>query len=192
MKPTTRSLAVMALATLGSLPAWASDGFRPMIGVALTGGGEKLSTVTFTDGSSENIKSGGLVHLFAGVEYRNGAFALQANVGYHVDDTSAASNGSVKFARMPVEVLGFWHVADHWRFGGGWRKAGSAKLSSSGAAASVGSATFSSKGGLVLQGETFFGNSQASAYLRYVTEDYELRGVSVSGNHVGLGAAYRF
>jgi hypothetical protein len=114
-------------------------------------------------------------------------------VGYHVDDTSAASNGSVKFSRLPIELLGFWQVADNWRFGGGFRKAGSAKLTGSGAAASVGRSTFSSKGGLVLQGETFFGTNQAtSAYLRYVTEDYELRGVSVSGNHLGLGIAHRF
>ena len=193
MNSTTRTVAVLAIAALGSTPALANDGLRFFIGAALTGGGEKLSTVTFTDGSSENIKSGGLVHLFGGIEYRQGAFALQANVGYHVDDTSAASNGSVKFSRMPIELLGFWQVADSWRFGGGLRRAGSAKLSGSGAAASVGRSTFSSKGGLVLQGETFFGTNQAtSAYLRYVTEDYELRGVSVSGNHVGLGIAHRF
>lgn len=193
MKSTLRSAAVLALAALGSLPALANDGLRLMIGTAITGGGETLSTVIFTDGSSEKIKSGGLLHLFGGLEYRIGSFTLQANVGYHVDDTSAASNGSVKFSRMPVELLGFWHVADDWRIGGGFRKAGSAKLSGSGAAASVGRSTFSSKGGLVLQGETFFGSGQTiSAYLRYVTEDYELRGLSVSGNHVGLGVAYRF
>ncbi len=192
MKSTTRSFAVLAIAALGSLPALANDGLRPVFGAAVTSGGEKLATVRFTDGSTENIKSGGLIHLFGGVEYRSGAFALQANVGYHVEDTSAASNGSVKFSRMPIEVLGFWHLSDSWRFGGGFRKAGSAKLTGSGAAASVGSFTFTGKGGLVLQGETFFGGSQASAYLRYVTEDYELRGVSVSGNHVGLGFAFRF
>lgn len=193
MKSAIRNVAVLAIAALGSLPALANDGLRFLIGTAVTGGGETLSTVIFTDGSSEKIKSGGLLHLFGGLEYRIGAFTLQANAGYHVDDTSAASNGSVKFSRMPVELLGFWHVADDWRFGGGFRKAGSAKLTSSGAAASVGRATFSSKGGLVLQGEAFFGSGQAiSAYLRYVTEDYELRGISVSGNHVGLGVAYRF
>lgn len=196
MTPITRTLAVLAtasLTTLGSLPALAADGLRPVLGVAVTAGGETLATVRFTDGSSENIKSGGLVHLFAGAEYRSGAFALQANLGYHVDDTSSASNGSVKFSRMPIELLGFWHVNDSWRFGGGLRKAGSAKLSGSGAAASVGSFSFSGQAGLVLQGETFFGEGlAASAYLRYVTEDYQLRGLSVSGNHLGLGIAYRF
>lgn len=192
MTSTTRSLAVLALAALSSVPALANDGLRPVIGAAITSGGETLVSVRFTDGSSENIKSGGFVHLFGGVEYRSGAFTLQANVGYHVDDTSAASNGSVKFSRMPVELLGFWQLNDMWRFGGGFRKAGSAKLTGSGAASSVGNISFTGKGGLVLQGETFFGGSQASAYLRYVTEDYELRRVSVSGNHLGLGIAYRF
>ncbi len=191
MKFHVRSIAAMALATTITLPALAADGLRPVVGVAVTSGGETLATVRYTDGSSQNIKSGGLIHLFGGVEYRSGSLALQANVGYHVDDTSA-NNGSVKFSRMPIELLGFWHASDTWRFGAGFRKAGSAKLSGSGAAASVGNFSFNGKGGLVLQGEYFFDNDKASTYLRYVTEDYTLRGFSVSGNHAGLGLAYRF
>lgn len=187
-----RTLIAAGLAALATMPAVAADGLRPVIGLALTGGGETLATVRYTDGSTQNIKSGGFVHLFGGFEYRSGALSMQANVGYHIDDTTG-NNGSVKFSRMPIEVLGFWHASDTVRLGGGYRRAGTAKLSGSGAASSVGSFSFTGKGGLVLQGDYFFGaDHKASAYLRYVIEDYTLRGSSFSGNHLGLGVAYRF
>jgi hypothetical protein len=187
-----RTLVAAGLAALASTPALAADGLRPVIGVAVTGGGETLATVRYTDGSTQNIKSGGLAHLFGGFEYRSGALSMQANVGYHVDNTTG-NNGSVRFSRMPIEVLGFWHASDTVRLGGGFRRAGTAKLSGSGAASGVGNLSFTGKGGVVLQGDYFFGaDNRASAYLRYVIEDYTLGGSTVSGNHLGLGAAYRF
>ena len=101
--------------------AMAAEGIRPVFGMAVTGGGEKLATVVYTNGTTQTVKSGGLLHLFGGVEYEAASYAIQANVGYHVDDTNA-TNGSVKFARMPVELLAFWKATDAWRFGGGVRR----------------------------------------------------------------------
>lgn len=187
IKLTAVALTTLALAT----PSLAATGLRPVFGVAVTGGGEKLVTVTYVNGGTQTVKSGGLLHLFGGVEYDAPAFAIQANVGYHVDDTSA-TNGSVKFARMPLELLAFWRASDTWRLGGGVRKAGSAKISSSGAASNVGSATLDSQAGLVLQGEYAFWGDRGSVYLRSVTETYTVNRVDISGNHVGLGFAFRF
>jgi hypothetical protein len=184
------ALAAAAATTLAS-PALAADGLRFTVGTALTGGGEKLATVAYTDGSSQDVRSGGLVHLWLGFEYQAGAFALQGNLGYHVDDTSA-KNGSVKFKRNPVELLGFWHVSDSVRLGGGVRKATGAEVNSSGAASSLGNYGFESKVGVVLQGEYFVTGDKFSVYGRYVAEDYTVYGVKVSGNHVGAGIAYRF
>jgi hypothetical protein len=184
-------LAVLALAALTTLPALAADGFSPVLGATLTGGGEKLARVDYTDGNSQTIKSGGLIHLFGGFEYQAGSFAVQANAGYHVDDTTA-KNGSVKFSRWPVEVLGFWQVADHVRLGGGLRKTGSAKLSSSGAASGVGGLTLQGGMGAVLQGEYLFGAGRYGAHGRFVSEKYKVDGKSVSGNHVGAGVSVRF
>ena len=107
-----RALILMALAACAS-PTLAAEGFRPLLGATITGGGETLATVLYTDGSTQEVRSGGLVHLFAGIEYQGAGFAVQANVGYHVDDTSGR-NGSVKFARVPVELLGFWRVSHTW------------------------------------------------------------------------------
>ncbi len=192
--PKLASVASAAVATLAAFcmtPALAAEGLRPVFGFSVTGGGETLASVTYTDGSTQKVKSGGLVHLFGGVEYQGAGYAVQANVGYHVDDTSAR-NGSVKFARVPVELLGFWQLSDTWRLGGGLRKASNAKITSSGAASNVGSATFEGKAGVVLQGEYRFWGETASVLLRYVAEDYTINRSTISGNHVGLGIAFRF
>jgi hypothetical protein len=196
-KPFSRSVgsltlsAVVAASALCATQAFAGDTFKGVLGVTLTGGGDKLATVTYTNGNSQNIKSGGLLHIFGGVEYvPTNAFALQATVGYHVDDSNA-KNGSVKFSRVPVEVLGFWKAADTWRFGLGLRKTSGAKLTSSGEASNIGNFKLDSKLGAVLQGEYLF-NPSGSVFVRYVGEKYTVNKVGVSGNHVGLGTSFRF
>jgi hypothetical protein len=184
-------LVTFALATFALTPAFAADGLKPVVGATFTAGGEKLAQVDYTDGSTQNIKSGGLIHLWGGAEYQSGAFALQANAGYHVDDTHA-KNASVKFARYPVELLSSWQVADNVRLGGGLRKTSGAKLTSSGAASNLGSLKLEGQAGAVLQGEYFFAGNRFSLLGRYVSEDYKVGGASVSGNHVGVGFAARF
>lgn len=191
MKFVSRMLAMAAMTFLAGGSALAADGVHPVIGTSLTFGGETLATVRYTNGNSEDVKSGGLIHLFGGVEYQKGKFALQANIGYHVDDTSA-SDGKVQFSRVPVEVLGFWQASDKIRVGGGVRKATGAKVKGSGAASSLGSIDLDADTGLILQAEYFFDDGQFSAFARFVQEDYKVNGASISGNHTGLGVAYRF
>jgi hypothetical protein len=183
---TAAALAALAFAA----PSHALEGFKPLLGAAVTGGGETLVTVPFTDGTSQDIRSGGLLQLFGGFEYQapESPFAIQVNLGYHVDDTTA-TNGSVKFARFPFEVLGFYQFNETYRLGLGLRKANDVKLTSSGAT-SVGNYKFTGETGLILQGEYLMG--AASVYLRYVSEDYKIGRASVSGKHVGLGVSYRF
>ncbi len=164
--------------------------WRPLLGVSATTGGDTLVSVAYTDGTRQNVKSGGLVHLFGGVEYDTGAVVVQATLGYHTDDTNA-SNGSVKFSRYPVELLGLWKAPGAWRVGGGVRKALGARVSSSGAARpGVGGARFGSELGVVLQGEYVFGDG--SVFLRQVRERYTVDRRTVDGDHVGIGVAFRF
>lgn len=184
-----RHMAVAALAIAATSIAHA-QGFKPVLGMSVTGGGETLATVTYTDGSTQKIRSGGLVHLFGGVEYESATFAVQANLGYHVDDSNAR-NGSVKFSRVPVELIGFWRTTDQVRLGLGVRKATGAKLSSSGAAANVGGGSLDSKPGFIVQGEFAF-SPMISMLLRFVAEDYEVGTAKIGGNHGGLGVAFRF
>jgi opacity protein-like surface antigen len=191
-------LAGAALAVAAATPTFAADGsaLKPVIGATLTGGGKTLVEVEFDDGGSRKISSGGLTHLFAGLEYREpGApWSIQATVGYHFDRVSA-DNGSLSFSRVPLEVLGFWHANDNIRLGGGLRKATGTQFETSGAGNDIAPEfNMRSSLGVVLQGEYLFGE-HASVFLRYVNEKYKsnyLVGGEVSGEHGGIGFAYRF
>jgi hypothetical protein len=187
------ALALAPALAVAQTPAPAADagsGLRFLLGVSLTGGGDTLATVRFTDGSSQNISSGGFVQLFGGAEYDTGSVVVQGTLGYHVDDTSA-SNGSVKFARYPAELLGLAKLGENWRLGGGLRKALNARVTSSGAArGSIGGLEFDSELGFVLQLERHFG--PGSVFGRVVAEKYTVGREKVDGNHIGVGVAYRF
>lgn len=189
-------LAVSALALATSLPAAAAGVYdnsgHVVLGLGLTFGGETLATVHFTDGSTQDVKSGGLVHFYGGYEYRlDNRVSVQATVGYHVDDVSA-KNGSLKFSRYPLEILGYYGLTDSLRFGGGFRYAMNPKITSSGAA-SVGNYDFENAAGLVVEAEYLF-TPQVGVKLRGVSEKYKFKGTStsVSGNHGGIYASYYF
>ena len=172
-----------------SEPAIAGPTVRPLLGMGLTFGGDTLATTFFTDGTQNDIKAGQLVQLYGGLEYRaTPLLSIQATVGYHVDNSSA-SNGNVKFSRIPVELLGHFHASETWQFGGGLRVVNSPKLSSSGAASSIGSVDFDNTTGLVIEGEYRL-NSKLGFKLRYVSESYEAKapfaGSTVDGSHIGL------
>ena len=95
--------AALALACTG---AHAREGFNGLVGGGFTFGGEDLVTVTYDDGHTQDVRSGGLVTFYGGVEYRfDSIFSLQTTIGYHIDSVSA-ENGSVRFSRYPLELLG--------------------------------------------------------------------------------------
>jgi hypothetical protein len=187
-----KQIAVVVAAAALALSATAhAEGWHPVLGASITGGGKTLVTVHYTNGQTQDVRSGGLVHLFGGAEYEfNDQFSLQGNVGYHVDN-STAKNGEVKFSRWPVELIGLWKINPTIRLGVGVRKATGAKFTSSGAASSAGSASFDSKAGVILQGEYLF-SPHWGMLVRGVTESYEVYGTKVQGNHIGVGVSYRF
>ena len=84
---------------------------HPLVGIAITGGGDKLSSVEYTNGDSKDITAGGLVQLYGGVEYheKGSPFGFQATIGYHVDNTSARQRPSVP--RLPIEAIALFNVA---------------------------------------------------------------------------------
>jgi hypothetical protein len=176
-----------------SLCSHAED-LRPLhfvLGTGITGGGEKLATVTYTNGDTQDIRSGGLVHYFAGVDVRAAPFlSVQATVGYHVDTSSGASNGSVRFTRVPVEVLGYFHVNDAIRLGGGVRLINSPELRGRGVASNV-NESFDNSVGVVLEGEYKFTN-WFGVKLRAVSESYRAKstGIKANGDHAGVYAAF--
>lgn len=123
-------LAAGLLMAAGSASAQApQQNFRFGMQFGLTGGGDTLATVRFTNGKSENIKAGGLVHLAAGVLWTPAQipFAGQLMFGYHVDNITA-DNGELRFSRYPVELLGLYTGAGKLRLGAGLRFVNSPRL----------------------------------------------------------------
>jgi opacity protein-like surface antigen len=189
-------LAAAALTLGAAMSAHAADagsGFRFLVGAGLTFGGDTLINVAFTDGSHEDIKAGGLVHLYGGGEFRLGdQVALQATIGYHVNDTSAASNGSVRFTRVPVDLLAVYQLNDTVRLGVGAQFVSGPELKGSGVASNI-NAKFDSTTGVILEGEYLF-SPKAGVKLRYVAEKFKPQNNSnkIDGSHLGLMATYYF
>jgi hypothetical protein len=197
------------LGALAAGPAWAQDDtqneappavssssgpkLRPLIGGGFTFGGDNLATVFFTDGSTEDIKAGQLIQFYAGLEYQPvPTFSLQATVGYHVDD-SGDGDASLRFSRYPVELLGHFHLDEHWRLGGGARFVGNAKLAPRGG---LGGATleYGDTTGVVVEGEYRF-TPRLGLKVRYVSEEYELQAPfsgTFDGSHLGVMLNFYF
>ena len=188
-------VAALAAATLAPTLAQAamdtSNPVHPLLGIALTGGGDKIASVEFQNGGSRDITAGGLVQVWGGVEYReqDSPFAVQGTIGYHFDNTSA-DNGSQRFERFPIELIALYSVTPHARVGVGARYAMSAKFKSSGAG-DVGDFNFKSQLAPLLMGEWLITPSWG-VQVRYVHETYKLNGVSIDGSHGGVGLNYYF
>ncbi|MBL8343071.1 MAG: hypothetical protein JNL30_16510 [Rubrivivax sp.] len=191
------ALAAMAalLATSGAAVAQAAADrpVRGFVGIGLAGGGDKLATVQWSNGDTTNIKAGGLVDFRVGADVRLGEspFSLLASVGWF-SDSANGNNGSVRFERYPLELMGSWRLAEGYRLGLGVRNPGDGKLKGRGAASNLGTTTFKGELGYVLEGEWLFGRSWGVA-LRYVGEEYKApNGQKVDGSHVGLRGAFYF
>ncbi|NVM77965.1 hypothetical protein FHW83_003789 [Duganella sp. SG902] len=150
-----------------------------------------LATARYTNGKSQDIKAGGGVYFTAGADYRvSPEFSIQGTLNFHVDDTNA-DNGSIKFKRFPVEVLGYYHLNNQWRIGAGVRYTSGAKLSSSGAAAGL-NVKFDNAVSGVLEAE-YFWTPSFGMKMRYVNETFKKSGYEdVKANHVGISANYYF
>jgi hypothetical protein len=185
------ALAVAALAPSFAHAAADDSGFHPLVGTAITYGGDDLATVEFESGGSRTIKAGNLVQIHAGAEYRvpNSPLSFEATIGYHFDNVSA-ENGSLRFDRFPIEAILLWAPEAHWRLGVGARYAMSARLSSSGAS-DIGNYDIKAQVGALLMGEWRITPSHG-VQIRYVHETYKLNGVSIDGSHAGVGYNYYF
>lgn len=192
----TRGALGLALAFGASFGARADDtgaSFKFLLGQGLTYGGDSLITVPYTDGSQDVFKAGGLVQFYAGGEYRLAdKIALQATVGYHLNYAKASSDGSVRFTRIPVDVLALYSLTDNIRVGGGAQWVGRPELKGSGLAGNIGQ-RYDSTLGAIVEGEYLF-TPHIGLKLRYVSERFKPSngGPSVDGSHAGLLFSYYF
>jgi hypothetical protein len=163
-----------------------------LLGAGVTGGGDKVATAIYTDGSTKSVNGGGLFLMYAGVEYRvNDVFSAQGSLGYHVDQVTG-TNGDITFGRFPLEFMGYYHINDQLRLGGGARFVNGAKVKGSGVVSNI-NASFDNAVGMVIEGE-YMTSPKIGVKVRYVKEEYQLSGTSVKydGSHFGLLANVYF
>jgi hypothetical protein len=185
-------LALALAATTLCAAAQDAPGVRPLIGTGLTFGGDKIATVDFTNGSSESIYAGGLVMFYVGAEWRfNSPFALQTTIGYHVDDSSGR-NGSLRFSRYPVDVIGLYAINERVRLGGGIEIVSNPKIGSSGVLAGN-SGSFKGSTGPVIEGEYLF-TPQFGLKARAAKHEFDFKdgSGSINGSYFGVLGTFYF
>lgn len=163
---------------------------RFVLGAGTTFGGDKLATAYYDDGDEVDLRAGDTLALVAGVDYRiDQDFSLQGTVGYHVD-RAGADNGDMRFERIPFELLGYYHVNDKLRVGGGLRYVTGVKFRSSGAG-DIGDYKFKDTTSPVAEIEYLF-TPRMGLKLRYVNDEFKEKGYGgkVKGDHVGIFANF--
>jgi hypothetical protein len=164
----------------------AAKPLRFVFGAGLTLGGDKIATGFYDDDSEFNIKAGDSIALQAGIDYRvNPQFSVQGTIGYHVDQ-ARADNGHLRFDRIPLELLGYYHVSEKVRVGGGLRYVTNVSFSSSGAS-DVGDYDFTDSTGAVAEIEYAY-SPRVGFKLRYANDKFKekISRTPVKGDHVGV------
>ena len=98
---------------------WIPGSTHPVVDAGLSGGGDKLVTVQFTNGDTSSIYAGngffgdfGVQHNFADTDW-----AFKATLGFDYDAVNA-SNGTIRFNRYPLDLLALYSIGDnHIGFG---------------------------------------------------------------------------
>jgi len=194
---------LFAVALLASATGAFAQGVkvRGVLGMGLTFGGDTLASARYDSSSSygsDNVKihAGGLIAFNGGVEVQfTDLVSSQVLISYHADRANA-SNGSIRFERYPLEVLGHFRANNWFRLGGGLRYTDSAKLRASGAGTGYASnEDFKPSYGSVVEGE-FFPLQSWGIKLRYVSEKFRsktnLQRADVDGSHGGVYFNYYF
>ncbi|MGH8306852.1 MAG: hypothetical protein ACRER0_01115 [Gammaproteobacteria bacterium] len=153
------------------------------VDAGITGGGDKLATVTFTDGSTKSIYAGNAVFGDVGFLTNFGAsrWSLKGTLGYAYTAV-VASNATISFSHFPLDVIGMYSFGrSHFGFGVTYQM--SPKLDMDGYAPN---ADFNNSTGWLLEYRYWlFG-------VRYTNITYRSSQGNVRGNSLGLFFNYTF
>ena len=193
-----RMLLAMALlvATTGAFAQGVK--VRGVVGGGLTFGGDTIATIDYVDDdvSDAKVHAGGLIAINGGIELQfTDLVSAQALIGYHVDRANA-SNGSVRFERYPLDLLGHFRVNNWLRLGGGARYTNNAKIRATGAAHNfIDNVSFKPTWGSVVEAE-FFPVQSWGIKVRYVSEKFKAKDYpdapQLDGSHGGVYFNYYF
>ena len=102
--------AVMMAAFISSVPAQAAT-FRGVVGLGYDSGGDVLFRGIYTSGSTWEVRANQGLLINGGVVMATGSFETQLTVGYKFGGPTA-TNGSVTFDVIPVEVMEFYRTSN--------------------------------------------------------------------------------
>lgn len=98
---------------------WAPGSTRMAVDSGIGGGGDKLVTVTYTNGDTRTLYAGDGLYADLGVQHNfaDSDWSLKASVGF--DYTAASgSNATVSFNRYPLDLLAIYSIGrSHIGFG---------------------------------------------------------------------------
>lgn len=189
---------VAPVAIMGTAP-----GFHLTMNAGMTYGGDTIGTVTFTDGSTKDLKGGTLFQFGIGglYQFEEKPLALMLSANYHFDSVTA-KNGTASFDRFPIEALAYYTGKEKFRFGGGIRIINGAELSSD-----IGGSdkfTFDTAKGLVAE-IGYQLDPHGWLNFRFVSEKYQAKtrvangttwsmagSIPADGSHLGVNFTYEF
>jgi hypothetical protein len=153
------------------------------VDAGITAGGDKLATVTFTDGSTKSIYAGNALYGDLGflTEFGASNWSLQGTLGYAYMPI-IAKNATVSFSRFPLEAVAVYSYGRN-HFGAGVAYDLSPKLDMAGYAPNV---DFDNSLGWLLEYRYWlFG-------VRYTNITYRSSVGNVNGNSLGVFFNYTF
>lgn len=117
------ALIVAPLAAQAPTPKPAAPpALRGVFEFGIEAGGDKIATVTFTNGSRQSVRAGQGGTLAAGLLWMPSPtvpLSLRGTVGFKFQ-TTAADDATIWLRRFPVELVASWHPTPDWRLGGGF------------------------------------------------------------------------
>ena len=179
-----KAVVAFALAALFVVPPLSGAAeIRPVFVAGYDTGGDKLVTVTFTNGDTESIRANEGLYVGGGISVLNDDKDIQfvGTVNYKYQSVSA-DNGDITWTRIPIDTLLFYR----WqkvRVGGGLTFQLSPKLKGSGAAGNI-NTNVDNAVGLLLQADYLLG--KVNIGLRGTLVDFKSGGATAKGNGVGI------
>ena len=180
----TKAAVAFALAALFVVPAISGAAeIRPVFVAGYDTGGDKLATVTFSNGDTQSIRANEGLYAGGGISVlnddKNLEFLGTINVKYAAVH---ADNEDITWTRVPIDALLFYRTQS-FRFGGGLTFQLSPKLKASGQVANS-NVNVDNAVGLLLQGDYLLG--KVNIGLRATLVDFKANGVTAKGNGVGI------
>jgi hypothetical protein len=94
--------------------------FGFVLGGALEFGGDDVAEVLFTNGDSQDVKAGQGVSVDVGAHYRfaDSPVSIRGTIGYKYV-TTQAENADINMSRVPLQLIGSYHLENGARVGAG-------------------------------------------------------------------------